>query len=152
MRYSIVLAVIFAASCSHHKNQPPESEHAERCGPASAPCSDRFPHISGAIDLESSIGGAGGISGCRSSQFDAGETIARADKAFAQGHYDDAFGGYLASCDRSYPNACLRALEILDKELLSPPPIAGAHQALRGALEISAQRVPALERCEVFGS
>lgn len=148
MRYIFLLTAIIVASCSHHEDQPHQGKQLASCGTDSEACQHSSQGISGTIEFDPSITGTRETFGCRASHFDAKETISRADQAFAQGRYDEAFGGYLAACDLEHPHACDHALEILDTGLLQPAPSESAQRGLREALKINPQRTPVLGLCE----
>ena len=74
--------------------------------------------ISGTIRLDS--GDAYGVE--RSPLFDPQAIKARADKAYAQEQYEEAFGDYLAICGEDYPESCYRAASMFDARLLGDKP------------------------------
>ena len=84
MKYTILIALLLAASCTHH--QP--------CNDTNQACAPGAGGITGVIVADAATPHSDVISGCRSPHFDAEETEARADQAFSDLQYDDAFGGY----------------------------------------------------------
>lgn len=142
MKYTILIALLLAASCTHH--QP--------CNDTNQACAPGAGGITGVIVADAATPHSDVISGCRSPHFDAEETEARADQAFSDLQYDDAFGGYLAVCDQAHLDACERAIEILDRRLLTHPPEGQIYHQLRDSISRSADTAVAKPTCRTIPS
>ena len=97
MTRMILTLPVFLAACLHPQTDPSPSA------------------ISGEISINSGNPDYGVV---RTPSFDHDLTAAQAHEEYAKRYYDQAFGGYLAACDRDHPDNCIRAADILDRKLM----------------------------------
>lgn len=136
MKLISFLTLLLAASCAHSQN-------------ACSICDQADPGIAGEIMLERT---QNTLSGCRTSDFDVERTIRRADQASEDGRFDEAFSAYLAVCDESHPDACSRALDLLNQDALSQSFPSEQKSRFKDVIQKTAVQGRAEETCTLVSS